>query len=312
MSSFEKTVSALTFLAVGFTLLGMYLRVNKIWKRKHDREVAASQSLIALAMSMALNIIWCINFILRSDYGAFADTALMMIEACVLFIIGTGLFVREKKGLSLRILITQALRLERSEAGYLLKTMTGTAQAEAIIGLLQKISAIDNDIDAREHKLINHFAACWKIDLAPAGIVNDPRSLKDKFSDIRENLVVYLSQSPPDEQVSHVRDIMRRLIDADTHVTPEESLVFDELSGMMDRYMGGDSKQVRYNVVIIPQNPSHDAQILALRPDIKRVDFLGGYAYIINTFFSRQYAEMISQEYRDNHLLTTVHREEMS
>ncbi len=40
METFQKVISVLAFLSIGFSLTEVYLTVNQIWKRKHERAVA--------------------------------------------------------------------------------------------------------------------------------------------------------------------------------------------------------------------------------------------------------------------------------
>ena len=44
MELFEKVISLLAFLSIGFSLTEIYLTANQKWKRKHERVVADSIS----------------------------------------------------------------------------------------------------------------------------------------------------------------------------------------------------------------------------------------------------------------------------
>src|SRR5688572_30047313 len=120
LSEGSMIIRLLTYAAVLFTMVAMYLRMNKIWKRKHEPEVAASQSIVALGMSAFLNLIWTVNFIAHSDPSAVVDNLLLAIESAFLMVIAAGFFVRSKRRLSFWGKVRQALSLERKEAGYLL------------------------------------------------------------------------------------------------------------------------------------------------------------------------------------------------
>ena len=122
MESAITIILILTQVSVIFTTIQVYLRINKIWKRKHEREVADSQSIAGLLLLIANCILWILYYIwVEDDLLSVVDTSLYLIESAVFMLISTGLWVKGKETRNLWQLIKIALKLERKEANYLLK-----------------------------------------------------------------------------------------------------------------------------------------------------------------------------------------------
>jgi hypothetical protein len=54
----------------------------------------------------------------------------------------------------------------------------------------------------------------------------------------------------------------------------------------------------RFAVVIAPQNKKQDSAIAALLPDIDKSEVAGGSAYMIGSYYSKDYAGIICDQYR--------------
>lgn len=58
----KKVVYVLAFLSIGFSLTEVYLTSNKLWKRKHDNEVAESVSVMAGFMAIIPGFFFALNY----------------------------------------------------------------------------------------------------------------------------------------------------------------------------------------------------------------------------------------------------------
>ena len=125
MEALTVIIKYLTYTAVLFTLMEFYLKVNKIWKRRAEPEVAASQSLIALAIGGFTSMIWLANYIISQDWESVGEYSIFLAETFVMMLIGTGLFVRysKTKQINLWKLIKESIKTEKEEAAYLYNTL---------------------------------------------------------------------------------------------------------------------------------------------------------------------------------------------
>ncbi|MFC2043070.1 hypothetical protein ACFLUA_02840 [Chloroflexota bacterium] len=62
----------------------------------------------------------------------------------------------------------------------------------------------------------------------------------------------------------------------------------------MDEYLDKEAKVIPYQVLVVPQSSEQDTAIRTLLSAASRVETNFGFAYLSDTFHSRDYAEMIS------------------
>ncbi len=291
------------------SLIYIYLRINKLWKRKHYREVAESQSLAGLTIYILNCILWVIYYIfVEPDFNSMIDTSIYIFEGSILFLIGTGIFVKGQRRTGLWKLIRQSLRLERKEADYLLKRFFKPKHADIIINILHQLAMIDEDLDKRELEIITMFAKEWNIDYSPEKLNRERlKSTERNYIRLRKSIEKYLAQEPPIEQVAQLKDLIAELIQADDKVTKEEELISSEILPLIENYLNQDESIKQYHVIIVPQEPEHNNKIKELMPNAVKVRTAGGIAYSIGTFYSLTYADMICKQFRDQNLFTIVH-----
>src|SRR5690606_8400267 len=106
-----------------------------------------------------------------------------------------------------------------------------------IISILHQIAMIDDDIDRKEREIILRFANQWNIEYSEEDF-NKNRLEGDSYNYIklRDTLVSYLSDSPPKEQILHLRRLIAEIIFVDNKLSEEEALIQDELYGIIDQY----------------------------------------------------------------------------
>ena len=121
MDTIKSILNTLTAFAIFVAIINFYLKANKIWKRRHEKEVAASLSVVALISEIVLYLIWSLNFIINSDWSAFAGSAIQLLEACFFVIIGAGIFVavKKKSKKSFWRMAKDSMIAERKEASFL-------------------------------------------------------------------------------------------------------------------------------------------------------------------------------------------------
>jgi hypothetical protein len=318
MFVFQKIVSLLTYAAIQIAVVEVYFKINKLWKRKHEKEVADSQSIVGLSMSSIVLLVWGLDSAVKGNFEAIADNIVYLGEAIVCIIIGAGFFVIEKKKSHKNIwtMLKDALNLERKEASYLLKTLSGKGQAEKISNMLLLLAWIDDDFDITEKDLLLKFAQPWGIKLTNDQLDKNPHLINveksTRFETVKQKLRDYLKENPPKEQIQHVNKLFVDLINADGKITKEEDLIIGELDGIILEYLG--EPMSKYSIIIIPQHDKHreavETILKAVDPDINIMDreknIDGGFGFIIDECYSHDYAEMLAEEQRNQHSIMTI------
>lgn len=324
MEAFKSAIGFLTGIAIFIAIINFYFKANKIWKRKHEKEVAESQSIVALISEAMLYILWSVSFIMNSDWNALADNAVGLVESAFFIVIGSGLFVLEKKKSkkSFYQMIKDSLTAEKKEASYLLKSMSGKNSKEKIIKILQQLAWIDNDFDKNEIELVKHFASEWGVKINESDFLNNPHqndsSEIERFENIKKALVDFLQEAePPQDQAKHISKIFHDLINADGVISQEEDVIMGELDGILLEYLG--EPVPIYLVITVPQESSqlHTIEniLKSIHPTIdvkskeKKID--GGFGFIMHECLSQAYAELMAEQERSNHKLMTIIKKEI-
>lgn len=290
------------------TIIFIYLKINKIWKRKHDISVADSQSLAGLSIYIINCILWVFYYIfIETDLKSVLDNAIYILEGSVFFLIGTGLFVKGHEKYGFIALIKRSLRLERSEADYLLKKFFKPKNPELIIDILHQIAMIDEELDKSEEELIKSFAKEWKIPYDPNELdLNRFVSKEDNMYRLRLSVEEYLDSEPHPKQAAQVRDLIITLIKADQKVSLEEKLIMNELEGMFDNFLNKEENGERYTSVVVPRDDQQLSKLKEIAPNLEETNSSGGTAYVIGSYYSRTFAEAICAGYRKADLFAVV------
>ena len=309
VSTFKYLIELFVQLSLGVTVIFIYLQINKIWKRKHEKEVAEAQSLTGLFIYILNCVLWVLYYVfVEEDINSTIDTSIYIFQGSVLFIIGTGIFVKGQQKESIWVLIKRALKLERKEADYLLKKWFKPQNAEKILGILYQIAMIDKDYDPKEEELIKAFAKEWNIEYDPKKIEKEIGHEKENsYIKLRKSLESYLESEPPEEQVAQLKDMITAMVEADEKVTEEEELISSELIPMIENYLKQEKDVQEYKVLIVPQKDEQEAEIRKMFPNAKKIRASGGEAFEIGSYYSSKYAEMVCDQYRKLKFFTIAH-----
>ena len=310
MDTFLLVLDGVIYVAIVFAIIEVYLKVNKIWKRKHEKQVAESQSLYGLSLSLFILFVWSVRYFVSGDYASILDNMVYLVETATMMVIGTGLFVKEKKGTRFIALIKQALKLERKEAAYLINTISGKKEAMDIVCILHQLAWIDDDLDENEYKLIKYFAKNWNIEYSRQNenIPNVKTGFTDKLRSLRKSVNKYLESDPSKEQAAQLQDLMDHLIKADDKTTGEEEIIFDEVRSILENYISGNNNDKHFHVLIVPQEKAHEDLIRNLKPNAEEIHTAGGTAFSIEKYHSYKYADLMCGDYRKRGLFTIVYK----
>jgi hypothetical protein len=300
MFELKNLIHLSAWLAVGLSLIAAYLKLNKIWKRKHQAEVAQSVSLMGHFVDILPLFLLSANYFVVAQWQGFLDGVIWIIVGIVMMLIGTGHWVQGERRKSLLKLARQSLALEREEVGDLARSIFYPSHANLVVRILTMLAIVDEDLQESEKAFIKEFADRWHIELdwnkvqqlAPAGSTQ-------RILEVRHLTEKYLVTSPPNNQVSQLGDIFDALVQADQHVSPEERVAVAELKGLIENYIATDNCLETYTVTVVPQTAEQFATIVGDMSHLTKAPVAGGVGYIVSTYFSKDYAELICQKYRD-------------
>ena len=134
---FKKLLSVLVSSALIFSVIQAYLKVNKVWKRRKNVEVANSISIVAAMLGFAVGLPFLLNNIfITHDYFSAGKVVLGLSLAVIFTLIGTGYFVDSNRNVNFFVLLGRALNLEGKESGELISDMLRPKGANKIIEIL--------------------------------------------------------------------------------------------------------------------------------------------------------------------------------
>jgi len=299
MELFKSVISIMAYASLGFSIAAAYLKINKIWKRKHIEEVANSVSITGNICDVIPKTFFTLNYFLVAQWQGLIDSMLWMSAGVISVLIGSGLWVQANQGKSFWTRLKESLKLEKSEAGHLATTFFRPSAAEIVLEILARFAYIDRDLVAREQELIQSFADRWHLDID----WEEHRKLADQdepvgFVKTRDTVARYLKTSPPAEQVAQLIDVLHELVKIDENVSNQEELILEEVHKYMLAYIDDSDVQANYTVIIAPQNRSQDSAIATLLPDAQKIEVAGGSGYLVGSFYSADYADVICDQYR--------------
>lgn len=299
MELFKSFISAMAYASLGFSFAAAYLKVNKLWKRKHISEVANSVSIIGNVFDVIPLSFFALNFMFAAQWQGLIDSVLWIIAGTVTVLIGAGLWVQENRGKGFWRRVSEALKLERSEVTHLATTFFRPSAARIILDILARFAFIDRKLADEERDLIQTFADTWRLAIdweayEELARLEEPASL----ARTRDTVEDYLKTSPPQEQVAQLIDVLKALVKADDEVSAQEDLILDEVGSLMQAYVGGTDQGAVFKVIIAPQNRKQDAAIATLLPEAEKIEIAGGSGYAVGSYYSRDFAHIICDQYR--------------
>jgi len=300
MELFKSFVGIMAYASLGFSFTSVYLKINKIWKRKHIAEVANSVSVAGYATDMIPATFFSLNFLIAAQWQGLIDNVLWILAGTLLILIGSGLWVQENRHKSFWTKLKESLKLEKSEVGYLATSFFRPSGAEIILEIFARFAYIDRELVAGEQELIQKFADTWHIEVD----WEEHRKLAGleqtvSFVKARDSVERYLNTSPPTEQVGQLIDVLHALVKVDENISEQEKLILAEVQQFLLGYIDDTDVQANYDVVIAPQNRSQDAAIGSLLPNASKIEIAGGSGYLVGSFYSQDYAHVIRDQYRE-------------
>ena len=176
MKLFEQLINLLVVGAIFLTVVKTYLTANKVWSRKHKKDVAESISVSAQLIGIMTSLPFLIKYtIIDSDLMSFANMSIKLALTLFFLAIGIGLWVRVEGHEGLWSKIKRSLKLEKKESMDLINALIRPAGARIILEALQKMASIDRKLDEREMEFIQEFADKVTARFVPACVTTGRR-----------------------------------------------------------------------------------------------------------------------------------------
>lgn len=304
----ENMINYMAYGSLIFTAVAAYLQLNKLWVRKHLPDVADSISLTGIAVESIPLFFFGLYFLSKQEWVGIIDSVVWLIS-CVLFVmIGSGFWVKERRGQNFLSRMMASLRRERSEVSRLAMHIFSDTTAPELAGVLSAMAMVDGKLDDKELNLLKPFLKQWGLkvsdvtDYSSEGDSNNVRLIK-----VSKAMEAYINTSPSTEQVAHLQDLLLLLINIDDKVTREEKMAFDELSGVIQDYIGSDAEAAaQHSVIIAPQNEQQGEAVKVLLNQVQPQSYAGGDAFLVGAFHTAEYADIICKEYRALGFFTVV------
>lgn len=309
MSGFDQIITSLAVFGLGISAVIAYLKINKIWARRHIKEVAESVSVAAALLSLFTTLPFLIKFlVIDEDYVAAAKFVLSLLVFVVFFLVGIGLWVRSAEPRGFWSAIRNALLTEQKELTNLLHTLAQPREARAIVRILQLVSTVDRELDQREIDLLESIAK--PLGVAMQDLASQQSTDSATVEQVRQAFVDYLALKPVAHQASKTYDLVRFMVRADKQISSEERLILDELASVVRDYLGRDAHAPLFEVLVVPQNDQQKTYIGELLPQSELVPKSGGQAVVAGRFYSEAFALDVCRQYRDKGLFCTVARQQ--
>ena len=299
MELFKSFIGIMAYASLGFTVAAAYLKINKIWKRKHNAEVADSVSIVGNVIYVIPLTFFALNYIFIAHWQGLIDSVIWIASGIVYILIGSRLWVQSHRHKTFWTRLKEVLKLEGSEVGDLANSFFRPSGSEIILSILAHFAYIDRKLTVREKEFIQSFADTWHMNFdwnEHSRLVADDQPAI--FFKMHKKVEHYLDTSPPVKQVSQLIDVLHVLAKIDESVSAQEKLILEEVDGLLLSYMNASDAQARFAVVIAPQNKKQDSAIAALLPNIEKSEVAGGSGYLVGSYFSQDYAGIICDQFR--------------
>ncbi len=117
MESFKAFVGVMAYASLSFTIVAAYLKLNKIWTRKHNAEVADSISIVGNVIYVVPLSFFALNYLFIAHWQGLIDSLIWIASGVVYILIGSRLWVQSHRHKSFGTRLKEVLKLERSEVG---------------------------------------------------------------------------------------------------------------------------------------------------------------------------------------------------
>ncbi|MCB0191885.1 MAG: hypothetical protein KDJ65_08075 [Anaerolineae bacterium] len=178
---------------------------------------------------------------------------------------------------------------------------------EQTLEILRQVAMIDRVLDDAEVAFIQKFTQTYGFEYSAEEMHERlMQGQKTDFVSLRQSVLDYLALKPAHLQAARLKDLLNVLVKIDDDISEEEALILAELNGLFAGYCDEDAEITPFTVWLVPQSEAQDQAIASLMPALPKQETSGGFAYLAGTYYSKDYAEMISDKYRSLNFFATI------
>lgn len=296
---FQKVIHLLAYGAVLFSVVEVYLTLNKLWSRKHIKEVADSISISARTTGMVPGFVFTLNFFFEHQWQGFIDGAIWLGASIVQIMVAAGLWVAGNKNSNVFSLIGQSIGRETKEMFNLAKYLFQVESRHKVIDLLAATALTDKVLKDSEKNFVETLADEWEIEISWDEIMcrfkrADVSALFHMSVEMRK----YLELNPGKKEVKLLLQLISELSDQSGHSRPENQYIIDEF-GEAFRHYPSKNYFDYYEVQIVPQEKEQHERLLASGVDMKSRFVGAGFTYVLGPFFTENFASHVVSEFEE-------------
>jgi tellurite resistance protein len=307
LETFRAAIGLLAFLSLGFVAAEIYLTLNKLWTRKQDPAVVGSISLMAKLVGLVPVTLFLIDGLLRGHWRPAIENGLWVVALLVQVVIALGFWLPGGRRRGLWQMLSSTLREESREVGDLIKAFTRPSHAREVLDIFSGIAWIDGELNQREREIIQNFADSWQIDLPWEELQRRAQAAGGtRLGTLRQSVENYILTSPPPKQATQMADVIALIVAADGKVTEDEDTMLAELTGLLGAYAGGGAEARAHFVALVPRSLEQEQAMETLLSGVHRQPMVGGVAFVAGPFYSKRYAELVSQQHRALNFFSVV------
>lgn len=310
MAMLKESIEILAFGAIIFSVVEIYLTLNKLWSRKHIQEVAESISISGRLVGMVPCIIFTLNYFLNRQWQGFIDGSLWLAASFVQIMIGAGVWVATNKKWTIMKLLKNALTQETQEISNLAKSLFQKQSHHQLIDLLASVALVDHVVNPKEKEFIENLAIEWEIPISWT-LIEDRvcRSEVSPLLVVSEELHNFLEFNPSKKELKLLNKMIQALSEVSGHSKPEDRYILEEFEEAVLRYPSDHYKNY-FQIQIVPQEKEQHEQLQTSSLKMKS-EFIGsGFTYILGPYFSKNFTEHVLSELREHGYFCTFELKE--
>lgn len=296
---FEKAIHFLAYGVIIFSVVEVYLTLNKLWSRKHIKEVADSISISARATGMIPGTVFTLNYFFNQQWQGFIDGTIWIIASIIQILIAAGVWVAGNKKAGFIKLVRQSLEKETQEVFHLAKSFFNVKERKKIIDLLAATALTDQVLKDGEKAFVENLANEWGIQVSWEKLI--ARFKKEDVSALflmSQEMHDYLRLNPSKQEIKLLLKLIKRLSDENGFSRPENQFIIDEF-GEAFRHYPSTTFQEHYQVQIVPQQKSQHERLQASGVKMESKYIGSGFTYILRPFFTQAFADQVAQDFEE-------------
>lgn len=294
---FQQIIHFLAYGVIIFSIIEVYLTLNKLWSRKHIKEVADSISISARATGMIPGGVFTLNYFFNQQWQGFIDGTIWIFASIIQILIAAGVWVAGNKKSNFITLIRRSLEKETQEVFHLAKSFFNIKGRQKIIDLLAATALTDKVLKEGEKVFVEDLANEWGIKVSWDKLI-----LRFKKEDVSalflmsQEMLDYLKLNPSRQEVKLLVKLIKRLSDENGFSRPENQFIIDEF-GEAFRHYPSTKYLEYYNVQIVPQEKLQHERLQATGVKMESKYIGSGFTYIFGPFFTRAFADQVADEF---------------